>query len=71
MHVISLVRHAARFGGFPSESSDEVWRHYWSQGGELTIEVPSGPNMTRRKETAGVLWEYLIEGQLQLVDQRH
>ncbi len=70
MHVVSLMRTAARVASFAATELDSVWNHYWSGGGELTIEFP-GQGLQRRAETAGVMWEYLIEGALTRLDRRH
>jgi hypothetical protein len=71
MNVVSLMRFGTRVGSFDAEESEVVWRHYWSGKGELRLELPSGPMFESEIHDSGVVWEYLIEGRLELLDRRH
>ena len=57
----------------PRASCDEtqtnaVWSHYWSGRGSMDVEVPVIKNGSFARQTfsAGEIWEYLIEGRLEL-----
>lgn len=68
MNIISLMRSVYRSGMFLDEDIERIWTHYWSGQGNLEIEVPTmqpAPN-THRRISSGEMWEYLIEGRLQL-----
>lgn len=69
MEIVSLMRTAYRLASWSREQRDATWRHYWSGGGEYSIEVPVLQHgaVVRRQLSSGVIWEYLIEGRLDLV----
>lgn len=66
MEVVSLMRHATRVAGLAQQTISDVWRHYWSGGGAFQMELP-GANFQRESIDSGEIWEYLIEGRLDLV----
>ena len=53
---------------FKEGDRDKIWAHYWSGGGALPIETvlsEEGPEILDH----GVIWEYLIDGQVQLAEE--
>lgn len=68
MEIISLMRSAYPTGMWSGEDIESIWTHYWSGEGNLEIEVPTmqPPPNTHRRISSGEVWEYLIEGRLQL-----
>ncbi len=65
MSVISLLRAVYPVAMWTPEVLDPIWRHYWSGAGNLELEYPDlrhGQNWQRSE--SGVLWEWLIEGQV-------
>lgn len=64
MEIVSLMRHAYKISTF--ESDYEVWQHYWSGQGNLALQIPDRDFKPQRIES-GVIWEYLIEGALELI----
>jgi hypothetical protein len=71
MNVVSLMRRATRVGSWDAEALDAIWRHYWSGAGDLRLELPSGPRFERETHNSGVVWEYLVEGRLDVLERRH
>lgn len=73
MQVISLMRSKYPFGSFSDKDIEHIWTHYWSGGGNLEIESPTvQPSANiRPKINSGEIWEYLIEGRLQLQGDIH
>jgi len=69
MEIISLMRAVQPRASWGEEDRRSVWRHYWSGGGSIKVEVPvmkdGSPN--RQWFDSGEIWEYLIEGRLDLV----
>ncbi|HVC62130.1 MAG TPA: hypothetical protein VND19_17420 [Acetobacteraceae bacterium] len=70
MEVVSLMRSVYAGASWSEDERSGIWKHYWSGGGGLAVEVPAIENdtPTRRKVDCGEIWEYLIEGRLQLID---
>lgn len=69
MQIISQMWNIGNGASFNPEMNEIIWNHYWSGGAELPLEVPNlktGEGL----ETIdyGVIWEYLIDGQLELVE---
>lgn len=71
MEVVSLMRAGYRSGYWSEEEMTRIWRHYWSGRGTFTIEVPAviGNKPSRHAISSGEVWECLIEGRRELVDQ--
>jgi hypothetical protein len=72
MEIISLMRGAGRRAFFNEKETESVSSHYWRGGGSLAAEVPAVENGKEVRKTypSGVIWEYLIEGALELIDKR-
>jgi len=70
MQVITQMWDVGHRQTFKEGEKDKIWNHYWRGGGALPIETINpetgeGPEILN----TGVIWEYLIDGQLQLVDE--
>jgi hypothetical protein len=63
MEIVSLMRLATRDSMMDANTIDGIWQHYWSGGGEVTMELP-GADFKRHVVPSGEIWEYLIEGRL-------
>ena len=73
MEVVSLMRGIYRLASWDTDSSNHIWDHYWSGGENLQLEVPAvgGPLGNQRDVVnSGVIWEWLIEGQVISHDDR-
>ena len=66
MEIVSLLR-GINMMIFPTADQEQIYRNYWSGGGNIVIEVPIGMTPERRRISSGVLYEYLIEGILELI----
>lgn len=66
MEVVSLMRYAFVVSSLDEETTKYVWRHYWSGAGSLPMELP-GADFKREMYHSGEIWEYLIEGRLDIV----
>jgi hypothetical protein len=71
MQLISLMRSAYPRASWSREERDAIWRHYWSGGGSLKVEIPVIRNDAPAREwfESGEIWEYLIEGRLELIEE--
>lgn len=65
MEVVSLARGVYKGATWGIEEIENIWKHYWSGNDNLSPEIPD--KESRRIVSSGVIWEYLIEGQLKLV----
>lgn len=70
MEIVSLMRSFYPRASWSREERDNIWRHYWSGGGSLRVEIPVIRDDTPSRQwfESGEIWEYLIEGRLKLVD---
>ncbi len=70
MQVVSLMRSCYPMATWSEADRVAVWQHYWKGRGAMSIEVPvlSDGKPTRQSCDSGEIWEYLIEGKLELVD---
>jgi hypothetical protein len=70
MEIVSLMRSVYPKASWDREQRDAIWRHYWSGGGSLAAEIPAIRDDTpdRQSIASGEIWEYLIEGRLELLD---
>ena len=71
MEIISLMRFAYPKASWSREERDAIWKHYWSGVGSLKVEIPviRDDAPTREWFESGEIWEYLIEGRLELIDE--
>lgn len=68
MEVISLLRGVDIISSLSQEEQEKIWKHYWSGEADLSLEIPSFNNNKNQQKSSGVIWEYLIEGQLKLFE---
>jgi hypothetical protein len=70
MEIVSLMRLVYPGAIWSREDRDSIWRQYWQGGGCLRVEIPvvRGDAFTRQWFECGEIWEYLVEGRLELVD---
>ncbi|MEZ4780549.1 MAG: hypothetical protein R2816_02855 [Flavobacteriaceae bacterium] len=66
MEIISLERYANNISILDAKTQDRIWKSYWNGFGNIQIELPIING--RKKNDSGVIWEYLIEGILKIVD---
>lgn len=69
MEVIALMRNVYPRAAWDQELIDHIWSHYWNGKGSLNVEIPviEKGQIVRQSFFSGEIWEYLIEGQLELV----
>lgn len=65
MEIVSLARHAYRISSISTTEIDSLWSSYWSGIGNISMRLPT-PGFTRKTYDSDVIWEYLIEGSVQL-----
>lgn len=70
MGIVSLMRCVYPMASWSREQRDAIWRHYWAGGVTLKVEVPviCDDTPSHQSRESGEIWEYLIEGRLELVD---
>ncbi len=66
MEVVSLARGAYKSASWDVSQIESIWRHYWSGQAELQLDIPA--RQGREVTASGIIWEYLIEGQVRLID---
>jgi hypothetical protein len=49
------------------EDHHRVWRDYWAGASETLVETPAENLVERVVRRSGTIWEYLIEGRLELM----
>lgn len=65
MEIVSLMRHVYPLAAWGATDVYNIWAHYWSSGGELPVEIPDlRQGQAWRRLNSGVIWEWLIEGQV-------
>lgn len=67
MEIISLARYAYRVSFSDANELNKLWRHYWSGGGNICMELPDA-NFARKRYDSEEIFEYLIEGDVVLID---
>lgn len=65
MEIVSLCRYATRVSMTDSETNEKIWNSYWTGQGDIQLELPTVNG--RKTFKSGIIWEYLIEGQLKLL----
>lgn len=66
MEIVSLARMAYRISSI-TQSEGDLWKAYWSGDGNVAMELPT-PDFKRKIHKSGIIWEYLIEGNLVTVE---
>lgn len=67
MEIVSLAKLSYKISYSNAEDLDRYWRHYWSGGGAIQEELPS-QNYSRKTFDSGVIFEYLIEGSVKIIE---
>lgn len=68
MERVSLARRWYRIADRSDEEIDAYWREYWSERGETAMDLPAAEPGDRQIIRSGLIWEYLVDGTLELVD---
>jgi hypothetical protein len=68
MEIVSAARRAYVVSSLDEQAQDKLWRAYWSGSGDVQMDLPAAEPGHRVTVNSGVIWEYLIDGMLQLVD---
>lgn len=66
MEIVSLERTANRISMTSQETQNSIWSSYWDGSGNIKLELPTVQG--RKEYSSGVIWEYLIEGRLELIE---
>lgn len=68
MEIVSILRELyASTESFPRFT--DIWRSYWAGAGNMFVRLPkTAEHPGRHTVASGVLWQYLIEGRLDIVD---
>ncbi len=66
MEIVSLMRTAYKHGFFDNKTKNDIWKNYWDGTGDIDLELPVGSE--RKIRSSGVIFEYLIEGKLVLIE---
>ncbi len=71
MEIVSLMRSCYPRASWTLQSKAAIWRSYWKGHGSLEVEVPtiSDGKPIRQTYKAGTIWEYVIEGHLELIHE--
>lgn len=65
MEVVSLMRFAYPLAAWSAAKLDNIWAHYWSGNGNISVEAPDlRQGQAWRRMDSGVIWEWLIEEQV-------
>lgn len=67
MEIVSLMRAAYILGFFDDETKDDIWKNYWNGTGDIDLELPDVES-ERKIYHSGEIFEYLIEGKLNLIE---
>jgi hypothetical protein len=67
MEVVGLMQGCESSTMIVANEQEKIWKHYWSGAGDICIEVPNASESLETRHS-GVIWEYLIEGRIELVD---
>lgn len=67
MEIVSILRELYATTSAP-ESFSDLWRSYWAGEGNVSVRLPREIERGgRRTVTSGVLWQYLVEGRLDII----
>jgi hypothetical protein len=68
MEIISLMRGADTRCSLDQNAHNTIWNSYWRGDGNIQLELPS-LTWEREIRNSGIIWEYLIEGRLKLIEE--
>lgn len=66
MEIVSLARYASAISSLDEQTQERIWTSYWSGEGDITLELPGMPPGGRQERHSGELWEFLIDGSIEL-----
>lgn len=66
MEIISTMRHAEHVSMIDQNNQNIIWNAYWTGCGDVQMELPTANG--RRIFNSDIIWEYLIEGRLTLIE---
>ncbi len=67
MEIVSLERYANRVSNLDQNAQNTIWQSYWTGFGEIQMELPTVND--RQLFNSGLIWEFLIEGRITLVEE--
>ena len=70
MEIVSVMRTAYKRGFFDDKTKNDIWKNYWNGTEGIDLELPDVES-ERKKYHSGVIFEYLIEGKLVLIESDH
>ena len=65
---VSLARHWYRVAERSDREIDDYWCEYWSEEGQTIMTFPAAETAGREIIESGLIWEYLVDGTLELAD---
>ena len=68
MEIVSLAKYAYRILPFRAEDIESLWKAYWQGNGTISVELPVVDLSKWKKQNSGEIWEYLIEGWVDLIE---
>lgn len=67
MEIVSLERYANRVSMLDQDTQNIIWQSYWTGYGDFPMELPTVNG--RQVFHSGIIWEYLVEGRLTLIEE--
>lgn len=64
---VSWMRPAYKLGFFDNKTKNDIWKNYWNGTGNIGLELPD-VKPERKIYSSSVIFEYLIEGKLVLIE---
>lgn len=65
MEIVSLGRLAYATAALDASDIKELWTAYWSGADHFSMDLPAPPSFQTRH--SGCIWEYLIDGYIELI----
>ena len=66
MEIVSLARYASTVSSLDEQTQDAIWTSYWSGEGDIVLDLPGLPLGERQVRHSGELWEFLIDGAIEI-----
>ena len=66
MEIVSLARYASAVSSLDEQTQEAIWTSYWSGAGDIALDLPGMPLGERQVRHSGELWEFLIDGAIEL-----
>jgi len=67
MEIVSWMRTAYKRGFFDDKTKDDIWKNYWNGTADVDLELPD-VEYGREIYPSGEIFEYLIEGKVELIE---